>query len=297
MPPVATRTPMKTSITNVQRVGALDEVHGTTTPEAVKHLKYADLGAEDPASGEEAAPAGGAALGKHQVLRQWAVRAAPEVRSPKVDKLHKGDTVDVLETTVDGNGRGWVRLPNGWATTHATDGGMVIDGCGPPPSPDALLSQYLPTAQGSAKAPRTPLAQKPVNDAAAQEEPAAKDSAPAASVSDVLREEARARGFAEVEPEPEPETKPRRQPEPEPEPEPEPTPAASAASGKAQTPPDALPRDLGGLLNKEAQSKSEDAVGDFLDALGGGGSEEVLVGQASLRCAPLKSALIVQLLG
>ena len=86
-------------------------------------------------------------------------------------------------------------------------------------------------------------------------------------------------------------------PEPEPEPEPEPTPAASAASGKAQTPPDALPRDLGGLLNKEAQSKSEDAVGDFLDALGGGGSEEVLVGQASLRCAPLKSALIVQLLG
>ena len=77
MPPVATRTPMKTSITNVQRIGALDEVHGTTTPEAVKHLKYADLGAEEPESGEDAAPAGGAALGKHQVLRQWAVRAAP----------------------------------------------------------------------------------------------------------------------------------------------------------------------------------------------------------------------------
>ena len=309
MPAVTTRTPMKTSTKTGAKTGWFDEAHGP--PELASPIRrlHADFldddegdddggdtngqqhGVQPAASGETAA----AALvlpprdaqpetpGKLRVIRRWPARESPAVRSPKVGVLQPGEEVEVLERTVDANGRPWaLGAGRGWISEHDSKGNPILEDMQQqtataaehtPPSPD-MLSAYLQPSASPAKAARSPLADRPVNaaasdtaaDAGGKREVNIDGEAPDDPVVDAA-EPTRA---AALQPEPEPE--PEREPEPEPEVEPEPQADITVTKPRRTTTAvEDLPIDLGRIV----PAGGDNPVGDFLSSLGIEGMDSI----------------------
>ena len=349
---------MKLSSTTVARTGYLDAVYGTDTPSPVRKL-HADFLTEETEETEETHRGGaqrrhtendtgiergaesatqearrGGTHGRHdeetphtqKVVKRWAIREGPAIKSPKVGVLQVGEEIHVAERLIDASGRSWIRCEAGWATTHDSRGQPVLaDAKLPPASPD-LLSAYLrpthsPVVAKDLKATREPLTDRPLNGHAESDtqrderahieqetgrqaggEPRAPDcgAGNAASKIDGGTKGARQQGQTTA------------APEPEPEPEPGPSDTSqiiktAAVTAQAQPPRTStavedLPTDLAGVIVRTIGSKETDsgadAVGDFLSALGlppdaresersgAPGPVQVFGGTADLRASP-----------
>ena len=334
MPAVVTRTPMKLSSTTVARTGYLDAVYGTETPSPVRKL-HADFLTEEteetPCAGaqkrhiehdtgvERGAESatqrahggethGGETHGGHsegtphtqKVVKRWAIREGPAIKSPKVGVLQVGEEIHVAERLIDASGRSWIRCEAGWATTHDSRGQPVLaDAKLPPASPD-LLSAYLrptnsPVVAKGPQASREPLSDRPLNghaerdtqrdahapieretdrqtDRQTDREPEVPDCGAGNAASKV---DGGSKGAHQ-----QPQATAATETEPEPEPEPSDTSHVSmTAAVTAQVQPprtstavEDLPTDLAGVIVREIGRKETDsgadAVGDFLSALG-----------------------------